>query len=291
MKFLLILIFAVSFIGIILAPNTFAVTGEGGTAFVEKPIYGVTKYENTLVKIFGIVENPRGGNWVFATMTYPNGIIVDLQTPRSTQGPYEIFTFVDYDNLGKYSVDIRFESKNIGIVTFEVVDKYAKSTESVVEPEIETKPLANFVDPNLEPKYYVERYTLEPNYMSWFDTNYPEYSIWEAIGITETEYLKLVKEISGGPESVIPNWIKNNAGWWAEGQIDNFAFLLGIQYLINEGIIIIPPTEDTAESVTEQTIPAWVKNNAGWWAEGQIDDSSFLYGIQYLIKSGIITVS
>ena len=30
-------------------------------------------------------------------------------------------------------------------------------------------------------------------------------------------------------------------------------------------------------------VPAWVKNNAGWWADGQIDDDSFVSGIKYLI--------
>ena len=38
------------------------------------------------------------------------------------------------------------------------------------------------------------------------------------------------------------------------------------------------------------SIPTWIKNNAGWWATDQIDDSSFLQGIQYLIQKGIIVV-
>ena len=35
-------------------------------------------------------------------------------------------------------------------------------------------------------------------------------------------------------------------------------------------------------NIDETSIPAWIKNNAGWWATDQIDDSSFLQGIQYL---------
>ena len=38
------------------------------------------------------------------------------------------------------------------------------------------------------------------------------------------------------------------------------------------------------------SIPAWVKNNAGWWADGQIPDSAFVQGIQFLIKEGIIVI-
>ena len=38
------------------------------------------------------------------------------------------------------------------------------------------------------------------------------------------------------------------------------------------------------------SIPAWIKNNAGWWADGQIPDSAFVQGIQFLIKEGIIII-
>ena len=38
------------------------------------------------------------------------------------------------------------------------------------------------------------------------------------------------------------------------------------------------------------SIPSWIKNNAGWWADGTIDDSAFIQGIQFLIKEGIIQI-
>ena len=46
-------------------------------------------------------------------------------------------------------------------------------------------------------------------------------------------------------QDVIPAWIKNNAGWWATDKIDDSSFLQGIQYLIKEGIMVIPSTETT----------------------------------------------
>ena len=99
----------------------------------------------------------------------------------------------------------------------------------------------------------------------------------------------------------VPAWIKNNAGWWATGEIDDSSFLQGIQYLIQEEIMIIPSTEmsDDSDAIPDagqrvqafdQRVPAWIKNNAGWWATDQIDDSSFLQGIQYLVQKGIIVV-
>ena len=78
----------------------------------------------------------------------------------------------------------------------------------------------------------------------------------------------------------VPSWVKNNAGWWAEGTIDDDSFVQGIQFLIKEGIMEIPATTQGTSSSNE--IPSWIKNNAGWWAEGTIDDDSFVQGIQFL---------
>ena len=41
----------------------------------------------------------------------------------------------------------------------------------------------------------------------------------------------------------------------------------------------------------ETSIPDWIKNNAGWWADGQIDDGSFVSGLQWLISNGIMKIS
>jgi len=93
-----------------------------------------------------------------------------------------------------------------------------------------------------------------------------------------------------GPSLNIPNWIKNNAGWWASGQIEDSDFVSGIQFLINQGIMKIPPTIPSSGSGSDE-IPSWIKNNAGWWASGQISDTDFVSGIQYLIENGIIKLA
>ena len=38
-------------------------------------------------------------------------------------------------------------------------------------------------------------------------------------------------------ETKVPDWIKNNAKWWSEGQITDDDFVKGIQYLVEKGII------------------------------------------------------
>ena len=44
------------------------------------------------------------------------------------------------------------------------------------------------------------------------------------------------------------------------------------------------------EIISDTSIPSWIKNNAGWWADGTIDDDSFIQAIQFLIQNGILTV-
>ena len=90
-------------------------------------------------------------------------------------------------------------------------------------------------------------------------------------------------------EIPIPAWIKNNAEWWADDMIPDSAFVSGLQWLISNDIMSIPPTEQGEGS--DNVIPGWIKNNAGWWASGEIPDSAFVSGLQWLISNGIMTVS
>ena len=103
--------------------------------------------------------------------------------------------------------------------------------------------------------------------------------------------------ITMDPKPEVPDWVKNHAGWWAEGQIDDSSFTNGIEFLIQEKIIDIdrlpnvskdPDQED--EELEEETahIPEWVKNNAKWWADGLLTEEDFLNGIKYLVEKEII---
>jgi hypothetical protein len=38
-------------------------------------------------------------------------------------------------------------------------------------------------------------------------------------------------------------------------------------------------------------IPAWVKSNAAWWADGLITEDDFIKEIKFLIKNQIMTVN
>ena len=96
--------------------------------------------------------------------------------------------------------------------------------------------------------------------------------------------------LSASPEKdTIPDWIRNNAKWWVEGNINDQTFVGGIQFLIKERIIQIPETKQSA-STDSQEIPSWIKNNADWWSQGLILDDDFLKGIQFMVEKGIIAI-
>jgi hypothetical protein len=46
----------------------------------------------------------------------------------------------------------------------------------------------------------------------------------------------------------IPQWVKNNAGWWAENLISEKEFLSAIEYLVNNGIILVDAEETENDS-------------------------------------------
>jgi len=108
-------------------------------------------------------------------------------------------------------------------------------------------------------------------------------------GIVSTSFEVKTGTGNNTDTTVIPTWIKNNAGWWADGKIGDNDFVQGIQYLIKEGIMKIPSTSQ-GSNVGSNEIPTWIKNNAGWWADGKIGDNDFVQGIQYLIKEGIMKI-
>lgn len=79
----------------------------------------------------------------------------------------------------------------------------------------------NFVDETKNPQHYIDRYNNEEKYKEWFDDNYPDYTIEEAVGLP----------------TPIPGWIKNNANWWSEGLISEDEFVKGIEFLVENRIL------------------------------------------------------
>jgi len=76
----------------------------------------------------------------------------------------------------------------------------APKPEVVAEPKVvtepETKERLSFVDETKDPSDYVKRYLNEETYKDWFHENFPDYTIYEGIGITQEEYRTIVNELT-----------------------------------------------------------------------------------------------
>ena len=58
------------------------------------------------------------------------------------------------------------------------------------------KKIEDFVDPNKDPRSYIKRYILEEKYRDWFDRNYPDNTIYNAVGLNEWDYNEIKKKLS-----------------------------------------------------------------------------------------------
>jgi hypothetical protein len=63
---------------------------------------------------------------------------------------------------------------------------------------------------------------------------------------------------------------KNNLPGIYSIEIRNDKEIIETKYAFLDGVI--------------EKIPVWIKNNAGWWASGQLSDDDFVSGIQFLVK-------
>jgi len=58
------------------------------------------------------------------------------------------------------------------------------------------KKIEDFVDPNKDPHSYIKRFILEENYRDWFNRNYPDSTIYDAVGLNEWDYNAMEKKLS-----------------------------------------------------------------------------------------------
>jgi len=75
----------------------------------------------------------------------------------------------------------------------------------------------------------------------------------------------------------IPNWVKNNASWWADDLISDNDFVGGIKYLMGEGLLSTNPIPDE--------FPSHLKADARDWANGKISDNEYLLILEVWISN------
>jgi hypothetical protein len=234
------------------------------------------QFKNSDSKINVVITPESQSSIISEELLFDNGFkaLASYDSRYSKSNDF-IFSIVFFDPNGNLSTDIRYG--------YGITDPSGKETVNtggnpnhlgITLPNgIDTR----IIDASIEGKYSMQIVLLGIEHDDFERPLFKKF---------EFEMVKSEMPKTMIPKSAIPKWIKNNAGWWADGSIDDNSFIQGIQFLIKEKIMSIPSTQSSGTGSNE--IPSWIKNNAGWWADGSIDDNSFIQGIQFLIKEGII---
>ena len=98
-----------------------------------------------------------------------------------------------------------FEINPQEIIALDEQNDLLPSDSLQITSEKEDEKLADFVDSNKDPQHYLDRYYNEPNYKDWFDKNYPDLTIEEAVGAS-TNFV-LSETIEENLENIIPEEI------------------------------------------------------------------------------------
>ena len=75
--------------------------------------------------------------------------------------------------------------------------------EIIQEVDVNVKNTLDFVDPDKDPHEYLKRYLKESKYKDWFNRNYPNYTIYDAVGLSMSDYLGVKRELFPESENII----------------------------------------------------------------------------------------
>ena len=106
---------------------------------------------------------------------------------------------------------------------------------------------------------------------------------------TQTSQLSKIPDTTQQTKTKIPDWVKEVAKFWVADQIDDSGFVQVIEYLVQQGIIVIPYAE-APEGEAAIGIPIWIKSSAEFWVKGNISDDEFATALEWLINNGVIRV-
>jgi len=297
-----------------------ALTGSStiyGSLNVDQDIVSISEFEPTIIQISGTIDDPQSGVRLNLVLEKPDGSFDEMDTIPNKDGFFSTALFLDANwEIGDYTLQAVYQGQEIGTVFFVVTSTFTQelSVDSTVGTlEIDNEELMKSKDKTVITKITgtiknYERGTPIILSIQKPDTTTDEISVhgkktgeftaritirddWPlGVYLVNVTYKdKALGTVSFVLNEIeIPSWIKNNARWWSEGTIGDSDFTTGIQFMIQEKIMIISGLPEQAAEATQEQVPQWVRNNAGWWANGLISDNDFVSGIKYLVEQGII---
>jgi len=224
-----------------------------GNLMIDTDILSTSSNQPLLLKISGEVFNLVSGSKVTLIILKPDSSSVAIILSPDDTGTFSTNHGINPNwPLGNYSIKAVYQDYEIGIVSFEITD--------------------------------------EPVPVSSNSQQEPADTTTKSTGTTTTP--KITYKESDRSIQTIPDWVRNNAKWWADDAISDNDFTSGIEFMIKQDIINVPQivSENEKSSFTLGKIPTWIKSNAKWWSEDLISDEDFVKGIEFLIKEEIIRI-
>jgi len=86
----------------------------------------------------------------------------------------------------------------------ETQDNIAQEQESEItnRVNVNVKKTLNFVDDKKDPHEYIRRYLMESKYKDWFNRNYHNHTIYDAVGLSMSDYLSMKRELFPESETI-----------------------------------------------------------------------------------------
>ena len=249
----------------------------------DKSVY----YDGDTIHVSGIVSSELPVTSVSVVILDPtrSTFVAVAPTIANSDGSFSVIIRAGgplWTSYGLYPIQATSED-----TTQETIIEYMESSTPEPEPTPEPTPepiatfntlklqVPNFPALDQPPQYYIDRYDNEPSYKIWFDSQFPNYSIHNILGYDD-------------PVSV-PDWVRNNAEWWATGKINDTAFISGIEFMLENNIIMVSTT--SSGNLSDEDIPGWIKNNAHWWSQDLISEDEFVNALKFMIQEGIIIIN
>lgn len=165
------------------------------------------------------------------TVINPDNSFEELIKIDESFSTYGIYTAMGFIHNMTQGVITNFEISQTKEKTIPIIEKDEESIkesyeiisedypqEKIIENKTEdnlSSKIADFVDPLKDPQHYIDRYYNEPAYKSWFERNYPNLSIEQAVGFESNHIVKeKIPDFIGNeiiPEAQAISFIESNA--------------------------------------------------------------------------------
>ena len=293
---------------------------EFGSLNIDKDTVSITESEITIVNISGTITNYNSGQKIILHVIKPDNTVMEIKTQANSEGIFSTPLILDSNwGEGNYQITGTHLNNDIGAASFLIasvftsnipvfsnignleidVDEITFSGNERLTAEINGK-IDNYLRGEpislkiIHPDGTISDITINGKSNGDFTSHIKIEENWESgkFRIIASYDEKDFGEVSFLLNKIqIPQFFKNVALWWSDGLIEDFEFVDGVEFLINEKIIDIPNLSKSSSGNNENAVPDWVRQNIGWWASGLTSDIELVSSIQYLVEKGIIQVN